>query len=70
MIVSDALILEQVYAALEPVEHQLGRRISPTLYTEEEFHRRRESGNPFLTKVLGGDYILLTGDSDDFLAAG
>lgn len=70
MIVSDALILEQVYAALEPVEQQLGRRISPTLYTEEEFHRRRESGNPFLTKVLGGDYILLTGDSDDFLAAG
>lgn len=32
LLVSDALTLEQVYTVLTPVEQQLGRRVSPTLY--------------------------------------
>lgn len=70
LIVSDALTLEQVYAALTPVEQQLGRRVSPTLYSVAEFSRRRAGGNPFLTKVLAGETIRLTDDRDDLLAAG
>lgn len=70
LIVSDVLTLEQVYAALTPVEQQLGRRVSPTLYTVAEFRRRRSGGNPFLTKVLAGETIHLTDDHDDLLAAG
>ena len=70
MIVSDALKLEQVYELLTPVEQQLGRRVSPTLYSVAEFHRRRTSNNPFLTKVLAGETIRLTEDHDDLLAAG
>lgn len=70
LIVSDGLTLEQVYKTLEPAEQRLGRRINPTLYTEAEFRRRRESGNPFLAKVLSGDHILLTGNADDLVAAG
>jgi predicted nucleotidyltransferase len=70
LIVSDALTLEQVFGALTPVEQQLGRRVSPTLYTVAEFRRRRTSGNPFLTKVLTGETIRLTEDRDDLLAAG
>jgi predicted nucleotidyltransferase len=70
LIVSDKLTLEQVYTALTQVEQQLGRRVSPTLYTVEEFRRRRTAGNPFLTKVLAGATIPLTEDHDDFLAAG
>lgn len=70
LIVSDALTLEQVYEVLTPVERQLGRRVSPTLYTVAEFRRRRTSGNPFLTKVLAGETIRLTEDHDDLLAAG
>lgn len=70
LIVSDKLTLEQVYAVLAPVEQALGRRISPTLYTVPEFRRRRESGNPFLTKVLAGATIQLTKDNDGLLATG
>ena len=70
LIVSDALTLEQIYTALTPVEQQLGRRVSPTLYSVAEFRRRRASGNPFLTKVLTGETIRLTEDDDDLLAAG
>lgn len=70
LLVSDALTLEQVYTVLTPVEQQLGRRVSPTLYSVAEFRRRRTSNNPFLTKVLAGDTIRLTEDHDDLLAAG
>ncbi|MHB1607680.1 MAG: nucleotidyltransferase domain-containing protein [Acidiferrobacter thiooxydans] len=70
LIVSDVLTLEQVYEVLVPAEQQLGRRVSPTLYTAAEFRRRRENGRPFLRKVLAGDTILLVGDDDDLLVSG
>lgn len=64
LIVSDDLTLEDLYAQLSLVEQQLGRQISPTLYTNEEFKQRRSSGNAFLTRVLEGPTTLLTGDID------
>ncbi|MBZ0068015.1 MAG: nucleotidyltransferase domain-containing protein, partial [Thiobacillus sp.] len=70
LVVSDELALEQVYEALAPVEQQLGRRVSPTLYSVAAFRRRRAGSNPFLTKVLAGETIQLTEDRDDLLAAG
>lgn len=70
LVVSDALTLEQVYEVLTPVEQQLGRRVSPTLYSVAEFRRRRAGSNPFLTKVLAGETIRLTEDHDGLLAAG
>lgn len=70
LIVSDDLTLEQVYAALAPVEQQLGRRVSPTVYTVAEFRRRRTGGNPFLTKVLAGAIVRLTDDPDGLIPAG
>jgi hypothetical protein len=70
LLVSDTLTLEQVYAALAPAEQQLGRPVSPTLYTSAEFHKRLAQGNPFLTKLLAGDTIALIGDKDAVAAAG
>jgi predicted nucleotidyltransferase len=64
MIVADDLTLEAVFAALEPVQVQLGRPISPTLYTRNEFQRRREAKNPFLIKVLMGEHIVLMGNEN------
>lgn len=70
LLVSDTLTLEQVYAALAPAEQQLGRPVSPTLYTSAEFRKRLEQGNPFLTKLLAGNTIALIGDKDAVAAAG
>ena len=64
LIVADDLTLEAVYAALAPAENRLGRRISPTLYTVKEFQRRRSARNPFLSKVLAGEHVLLIGNAD------
>jgi hypothetical protein len=70
LLISDTLRLEQVYAALAPAEKQLGRAVSPTLYTQAEFHKRLAQHNPFLTKLLAGETIALIGDKDAVAAAG
>ncbi len=64
LIVSDDLTLEEVYATLAPAEKRLDRRVSPTLYTTEEFDRRRDRENPFLMRVLDGPNIVLMGSTD------
>lgn len=62
LVVSDELALEDLYAALTPAEASLDRKISPTLYTSREFKKRRNARNPFLTRVLEGEHMVLLGD--------
>jgi len=62
LVVADDMTLEELYAALAPAERQLGRTISPTLYTPAEFRKRRASRNPFLGRVLTGEHQVLIGD--------
>lgn len=64
LIVADDLALERLYAVLQPAEAKLGRRVSPTVYTPEEFRRRRKAGHPFVTKVLSGEHVVLLGNED------
>jgi predicted nucleotidyltransferase len=68
LVVSDDLTLEDVFAALQGAERDLGRSVSPTLYTGEEFLRRRRAHHPFLTRVLEGRHVVLVG-SEDAVAA-
>ncbi len=62
LVVSDDLTLENLYSHLSDVEKQLGRKINPTLYTVNEFSKRRASGNAFLKRVLEGPTALLKGE--------
>jgi predicted nucleotidyltransferase len=64
LIVASDLALEGIYALLKPVEERLGRPVNPTLYTPEEFQRRRKSGHAFLKKILGGPHAVLMGSED------
>ena len=65
LIVADDLILEDLYAALAPVEPTLGRTINPTLYTPQEFADKKSAGNAFLTRLLAGDHLILIGNVDE-----
>ena len=65
LVVANGVTLEEMYAALAPVESDLDRKISPTLYTQKEFTRRKAAGNTFLTRVLAGDHIVLIGSEDE-----
>lgn len=64
LLVASDVLLEEVFGALAPVERQLGRAISPTLYTPEEVKRRRSSKGSFLQQVLEGEHLLLIGSED------
>jgi predicted nucleotidyltransferase len=64
LVVASDLTLEQLFSRLAPAERTLGRKINPTLYSPEQFRRRRESGNAFLQKVLARDTIPLIGSVD------
>lgn len=64
LIVGDGIKLEELYSAFESTEKALRRKVHPTLYSRDEFRRRRKSKNPFLMKVLGGDTVLLSGNPD------
>jgi predicted nucleotidyltransferase len=68
LLVSDDLTQEDAFDALKAAEKRLGRRINPTIYRAEEFRRRRQTKNPFLTKVLAGKYVVLAGSEDAALA--
>jgi predicted nucleotidyltransferase len=64
LIVSDRLSLEAAFAIFEPVEARLGRKVSPTIYTSEEFLQRWRERQPFLTRVLEGKHHVLMGSVD------
>lgn len=64
LVVADDLTLEDLFSRLGPVEGKLGRKINPTLYTPEEFARRRRNGNAFVRKVLAAQHIVLIGSED------
>jgi predicted nucleotidyltransferase len=64
LVVADDLTLEELYRRLAPVEKRLQRRVNPTLYTREEFRRRKRTKNAFLENILSSDSIILTGDID------
>ena len=70
LVISDTLTLEALYDALESAERNLGRPISPSLYTSTEFRRRMESGNTFLKAVLDGKTLPIKGHMDDVVKSG
>jgi predicted nucleotidyltransferase len=69
LIVSNDLSLESLYAALTAAEEEISRKINVTLLTAAEFSQRKNDKSPFLSSVLAGDYLLLTGEIDGIGAA-
>lgn len=68
LIVSNELTLEKVYAVLAPAERELSRKISVTLYAEDEFHSRLREPASFLARVLAGEHLVLIGSEHGITA--
>jgi predicted nucleotidyltransferase len=64
LVVSDELLLEDLYTVLAVAEKSAHRRVTPTLYTSEEFKQKRGAHNPFVTSVLNGPHVVLIGGVD------
>ena len=69
LVVSNDLLFEQLFEILIPIEAALKRKINPTIYSQEEYLKRKRERNPFLMRILNGPTILLLGEDSDLEAA-
>lgn len=64
MIIGD-VALDDVLALLSDAETKLGRAVTPTVYSVNEFSNKLEGGNHFLNAVVSGNKVFLIGNEDE-----
>jgi predicted nucleotidyltransferase len=65
MVIGEDLAYPEVYSALMPVEEQLGRKINPSIYSNEDVQQKLGKGNAFLTRIMVQPKIFLIGSERD-----
>ena len=68
MVISDRLTYADLFAALEEASSQLGRKVSPTIYSSKELSKRIKQDNAFVTRVLAQPKLWLIGADSDLAA--
>ena len=61
--ISNAAMLE----VLQPLQHQLGRTVNPTLYQPVEFVQRVRDGKSFVMRILEQPKIFVKGTEDELI---
>jgi len=64
MVVAEGLTYSHLFEALTKAEETLGRKVSPTLYSAEDFRKKTEGDNHFVARVLNQPKIVLLGNED------
>lgn len=64
MVIAEGLSYSELFEALSKAEETLGRKLSPTLYSPEDFLKKMHSDNYFVTRVLDQPRIDLLGNED------
>ena len=68
MVVGDRVAYADLFDVLVGVEHKLGRRVNPTIYSPGELRRRVRAKNSFVMRVLAQPKIWLIGGESDLAA--
>ena len=64
MVVARGLRYSDLFEALTAAENKLGRKISPTIFSRQEFAKKLETDNHFVNRVLSQPKIDLLGSED------
>jgi DNA-binding transcriptional ArsR family regulator len=70
LMVIGAVGLRTLSTWLSGVSEQIGREVNPHTMSWEEFRRRQESGNHFLSHVLASPKLFIRGNENDLAAMG
>lgn len=70
LIVSGSLSHPDLFRILTEAEQELGRTVSPAVYSPEELQSKLESDNAFFTRLLNQPIIFLVGSDDDLRRTG
>ncbi|MFH1816016.1 MAG: nucleotidyltransferase domain-containing protein [Pseudomonadota bacterium] len=62
LVISDTLLLGDLYSALAGAEAAIGRPVNPSVYSLSEWRTRIDDENPFVTRVMAQPRILLIGN--------
>ncbi len=62
--------LRSLSSRLAGVSEQIGREINPHALSSEEFRRRKQNGNHFLSNVLASPKLFIIGSENDLEAMG
>ena len=65
MVLSEDLSYADLFGALEEASRRLGRTVNPTVYSFEEFSKRKNRGNEFIVRVLEQPKIWIIGGDGD-----
>ncbi|MDP3871845.1 MAG: nucleotidyltransferase domain-containing protein [Methyloversatilis sp.] len=65
LVISDTLLLGDLYSALAGAEAAIGRPVNPSVYSLSEWRTRIDDENPFVTRVMAQPRILLIGNEHD-----
>jgi predicted nucleotidyltransferase len=61
LVLADALDYAEVFAALQPAEEKLQRKVNPSVYTPANWRRKLADGNSFVAKVTAQPKLFLIG---------
>lgn len=67
MVVGD-VSFGDVVSALSPAQDQLGREVNPSVFTPDEFNKRIENKEHFITSVMRAPKIMLVGEENELRA--
>ncbi|MEW6263160.1 MAG: MarR family transcriptional regulator [Thermodesulfobacteriota bacterium] len=70
LMVIGAVGLRALSSWLSGVAEQIGREVNPHTMTVDEFRRRQEKGDHFLSNVLDSQKLFIIGHEDDLAAMG
>jgi predicted nucleotidyltransferase len=68
MVIGDNIAYPDVYSSLMQAEQQLGRKVSPAIYSKDDVARKLDEGNSFLTRIIAQPKIFLIGSEHDLPA--
>lgn len=57
--------LGEVVETLDPVQHEIGREINPTLYSKKEWQEKLTQGHHFVNAVRKAEKLFIKGSEDD-----
>ena len=65
MVIAEELGYSELFEVLTKTEEVLGRKVSPTLYSPQDFLKKVQGDNHFVTRVLNQPKIVLLGAEND-----
>jgi predicted nucleotidyltransferase len=68
MVITDRLTYTDLFAALEGASGELGRTVSPTIYSTRDLSKRIKQDSAFVTRVLAQPKLWLIGADRDLAA--